>query len=61
MAEEFDIKAMADIIESLRRDTEKLKEIGAGIPTVQKNADRLLADIKMLEININDVAEVLGK
>ena len=60
MAEELDIKAMANIIESLRRDTEKLKEIGAGIPTVQKNADRLLADIKMLEININDVAEVLG-
>ena len=61
MAEEYDIRAMADIIESLRKDVEKLKEISNGIPTVQKNADRILADIKMLEININDVADVLGK
>lgn len=61
MAEEFDIKAMAEIIRSLRHDTEKLKEIGAGMPVVQKNADRILADIRMLEININDVVEVLVK
>ena len=61
MAEEYDIKAMADIISSLRRDTEKLREIGASIPSVVKNTDRILADIKMLEININDVVELVGK
>ena len=61
MAQQYDIKAMADIIESLRRDTEKLKEIAGDIPTVQKNADRILANVKMLEINISDAAEILGK
>ena len=61
MAEEFDIKAMADIIRSLRQDTEKLKEIGVRMPAVEKNADRILANIKMLEININDVADILAK
>jgi len=61
MAQQYDIKAMADIIESLRKDAEKLKIISSGIPTVQKNADRILADVKMLEINISDVAEILGK
>lgn len=61
MAQEYDIKAMADLIESLRRDAEKLKEISAGIPTVEKNADRILANVKMLEINISDAAEILGK
>jgi len=61
MAQEYDIKAMADLIESLRRDAEKLKEISSGIPTVQKNADRILANVKMLEINISDAAEILGK
>ena len=61
MAEEYDIKAMADIIRSLRQDTEKLKEVGAGMPVVEKNADRILAGIKMLEININDVVEILAK
>lgn len=61
MAQQYDIRVMADLIESLRRDAEKLKEISGGIPTVQKNTDRILADVKMLEININDVAEILGK
>lgn len=61
MTEEYDVKAMANIIRSLRRDTEKLREIGASIPAVVKNADRILADIKMLEININDVVELVGE
>jgi hypothetical protein len=59
MAEEYDIKAIADIITSLRQDTEKLKEIATDMPTVQKNADRILANIRMLEININDVVEIV--
>jgi len=61
MAQQYDIKAMADLIESLRQDAEKLKKISSGIPTVQKNADRILANVKMLEINITDVAEILAK
>ena len=61
MTEEYDIKAMADIIHSLRQDAEKLQEIGASIPSVVKNTDRILADIKILEININDVVELVGK
>ena len=61
MAQQYDIRAMADLIESLRKDAERLKEIAGDLPTVQKNADRILANVKMLEININDVAEILGK
>ena len=61
MAQQEDIKAMAALIESLRKDAEKLKEIASDIPTVQKNADRILADVRMLEININDAAEILGE
>jgi hypothetical protein len=61
MAETYDIKALAEIISSLRRDTEKLKEIGSGIPTLQKNANRILYHVKMLEINISEVTEILGK
>ena len=61
MAQQYDIKAMAALIESLRQDAEKLKKISNGISTVEKNADRILANVRMLEININDVAEILGK
>jgi hypothetical protein len=61
MARESDIRGMAEIIKALRRDAEKLKEISGGIPAVEKNADRILASVKMLEININDAAELLGE
>jgi len=61
MAQEYDIKGMADKINALRRDVTELKELARGIPTVDCNADRILANVKMLEININDAAEILGE
>ena len=61
MAQQYDIKAMAAKIRALRRNTEALKEISGGIQAVDRNADRILADVKMLEININDVAGILAK
>jgi hypothetical protein len=61
MAQEYDIKGMVTIIRALRKNAEELKEISGGIPTVVRNAERILADVKMLEININDVAELPDK
>jgi hypothetical protein len=61
MAQEYDIKGMAAKIRALRKNAEALKEISGGIPAVDKNADRILASVKMLEININDTAEVMGE
>lgn len=60
MTEQYDIKAMAAKVTALRRDAEDLKKISGGMPAVEKNADRILANVKMLEININDVAEILN-
>jgi hypothetical protein len=57
MTQEYDIKGMVTKIEALRRNAEALKEISGGIPAVEKNADRILANVKMLEINISDVAD----
>jgi hypothetical protein len=61
MSQEYDIKGMVTKIKALRRNAEALKAISGGIPAVDKNADRILADVKMLEINISDAAEVMGK
>jgi hypothetical protein len=61
MTQEYDIKGMVTKIEAIRRNAEALKEISHGIPAVDKNADRILANVKMLEINISDVAEISGK
>ena len=59
MAQKYELTAMVAKVRALRRNAEALKEISGGIQAVDRNADRILADIKMLEININDVAGVL--
>ena len=61
MTERYDVKAMVTKIKALRRDAEALKEISGGIPAVIKNADRILSNVKMLEIDINDAARLAGK
>ena len=52
MAETFDIKGMAEKIRVLRQTATELKEISGGIQAVDRNVDRILASVKMLEINV---------
>ena len=54
------IKAMAEKISTIRREATELKAMSSGIQAVDRNADRILASVKMLEINISDVAGILG-
>ena len=61
MTQDYDIKGMVEKIRALRKNAEELKEISGGIQAVDRNADRILANVKMLEISINDAAEILGK
>ncbi len=42
-------------IKAIRKAAQELKEFGVGIPAVNRNADRILASVKMLEINITDL------
>jgi hypothetical protein len=37
----------------------ELKRISGGIPAVDRNVDRILASIKMLEINVSDLSGVV--
>jgi len=61
VTQEYDIKGMVTKIRALRKNAEELKEISGGIQAVDRNADRILANVKMLEIDISDAAEILGK
>jgi len=61
MTQKYDIKGMINKIKALRKNAEALKDIAGDFPTVVKNCDRILADIKMLEININEAAEISGE
>ncbi len=59
MPEEIDIQKMADKIKILRKTATELKQMSGGIQTVDRNLDRILADVKMLELNVSDVAGIL--
>ncbi len=61
MAQDYDIKEMVEKIKALRKTAEELKEISGGIQAVDRNADRILTNVKMLEIDISDAAEILGE
>ena len=58
MTQQYDIKGMVNKISTLRKNAEELKKIAGDFPAVEKNANRILADIKMLEINISEAAEI---
>jgi hypothetical protein len=53
-----DVKAIAQLIQQMRHNAEDLREKASGIQAVERNLDRILASIKMLELNISDVYEL---
>ena len=59
MAEEYRIEDMAAKVRLMKRTANELKRISGGIQAVDRNIDRILASIKMLEININDATGIL--
>jgi len=59
MAEEYKIEDMAEKIEILKETATELKRISGGIQAVDRNVDRILASIKMLEINVSDIKGLL--
>ncbi len=59
MVEEFKIGDMAEKIQILKQTATELKRISGGIQAVDRNVDRILASIKMLEINISDLVGIL--
>jgi hypothetical protein len=50
-----EIKGIETRIQKIRKTAEELKGLCGGIPAVERNAVRILASVKMLEINISDL------
>lgn len=59
MAEEYKIREMAEKIKTIKDSTTELQRISGGIQAVQRNADRILALVKMLEINVSDILDIV--
>jgi hypothetical protein len=53
-----DLKRMDTRIKRIKKAAEELKDSFGGVPAVQRNAVRILASTKMLEINISDLLEL---
>ena len=53
------IKEMTGKIALIRKEAEELKAMSGGNQSVDKNIDRILSSVKMLEINVSDIAEIL--
>jgi hypothetical protein len=61
MVDEYPIDRMVKKIRSIKRSAGELKNLSGGIEAVDRNVDRILASVKMLEINIVDVADLVSK
>jgi hypothetical protein len=53
-----EIKKLDARIKTLKKAAQELKKLSGGIQAVDRNADRVLASVKMLEINISDLLEL---
>jgi hypothetical protein len=58
MAQQIDLKKIHTKIQLLKKTAEELKLMGENFPAITRNSVRILASIKMLEINVSDVIEL---
>ena len=56
---EVNIKEMDTLIREVKDRIQKLMEISGGMQCVDRNCDRILASLKMLEINVCDLQDIL--
>ena len=55
MASQIDITEINAKIQLLKKTAEELNRIGENFPALARNTVRILASVKMLEINVSDV------
>ena len=61
MANDYPIDKMVRQIRSMKKSAIELQNLSGGIQAVDRNVDRVLASIRMLEINIVDVSDIVDK
>ena len=58
MAQQIDLDEINAKIQLMKKTAEELKRIGEEFPAIARNTVRILASVKMLEINISDLVEL---
>ena len=54
-----EIKKLDTRIQTIKKAAQELKKLSGKIPSVDRNTVRILASVKMLEINVSDVKDLL--
>ena len=57
--EEIALKEIDTKIQLMKKTAEELKQMTPEFPAISKNTDRILASIKMLEINVSDIIDLM--
>ena len=58
MNSQIDFKKINDKIQTMKSVAEELNRMGDNFPALARNSIRILASIKMLELNVSDVVEL---
>ena len=58
MTQDIALKEIDERIRLMKKTAEELQQMSSGFPALQKNTARILAGIKMLELNVSDVLEL---
>ena len=53
-----DLKKIDEKIQVMKRTAEELNRLGDQFPALARNSVRILASVKMLEINVSDLVEL---
>ncbi len=60
MAQQLDLNKINAKIQLMKKTALELNQIGESFPAIARNTVRILASVKMLEINVSDLAELEG-
>jgi hypothetical protein len=57
MSGNIDIQEMDSRIKAMKKSAEELRALAGDFPAVYRNTSRILASIKMLELNLSDLLD----
>ncbi len=53
-----EMKKIDTRIKTIKKAAEELKSLSGGIQAIDRNAERILASVKMLELNLSDLLDL---
>jgi hypothetical protein len=58
MGRQIDLNEINAKIQRMKKTAEELNQIGEDFPAIARNTVRILASVKMLEINVSDLVDL---